>query len=721
MSSAPTTAGELIGFLRLDPSDWKENSAEVKADAKELGKLNPTIRIDVDSAKALTQLSAVAAATKKLQDAQGQVTVSQAKLKDAQDSGTASASKLAAASEAVEKAMRAERVASIQLASAHENLASAGDSAESSLKGITGAASSGVSTIAALGGGIVALATTIGPLLAVGAGAFGTLLLGAQGLLPVIESGLTPAFHDLQAEAESALGPGINAAVTQLAGALPQLKPLVDVFGTAIGNAGAKFATWLNNGGISSFVQYTKSELPVVTDLAKSGATALVDFFASGNTTGNNLISDLSDVLKNLDSIDKTAKEIGSIKINPVGGSPGKGTTVGSFLSDINSGPSKTLGAITAGVSKVPSVVAAIPHLFSNKSPSPAPTLGAQALHDATNGQDAGLTLNSQAMHAATNDLDDNAKAILSNAAAYGTSIGALSDATTAADAFKDSTAASTLQMQLENNAAGLLSQALSGLGGNALGVASSATAFHAAVSGLNDTLKTNGATLDINTEKGQANRQAIEQAVAAAQAHAAAIAQQTGSTQQATDAYNDDITTLEKQLGATGLAKQAIDQYVTSIDTIPPLKSTTLDIEAAVAVTAANLGQSVHDAVNGIGTTPVKVPHKVHGGIVGKSIGGSVAGAGTGTSDSVPIMASNGEYVVQAKYATVFRSELDNLNSGKGFPAVPVAAPTQQTAGPAVFHLYDSSGVLMGSMRGVADAQSSQTARNAYLTGGKR
>jgi hypothetical protein len=133
-------------------------------------------------------------------------------------------------------------------------------------------------------------------------------------------------------------------------------------------------------------------------------------------------------------------------------------------------------------------------------------------------------------------------------------------------------------------------------------------------VSQLNDGLKTNGTTLDINTEKGQANLQIIQSAVSAAHAHAQAIAQQTGSTQQATDAYNAEIATLKDQVTATGAAKDKIDAYVDSIDKIPPLKQTQLDIIAAVQVTAANLGQSVHDVINGVGTTPVPKKHAAGG-----------------------------------------------------------------------------------------------------------
>lgn len=50
---------------------------------------------------------------------------------------------------------------------------------------------------------------------------------------------------------------------------------------------------------------------------------------------------------------------------------------------------------------------------------------------------------------------------------------------------------------------------------------------------------------------------------------------------------------------------------------------------------------------------------------IPGFAQGGSIWGAGTSTSDSIPAMLSNGEYVVNAKSASKFRSLLDRINHG--------------------------------------------------------
>lgn len=53
-------------------------------------------------------------------------------------------------------------------------------------------------------------------------------------------------------------------------------------------------------------------------------------------------------------------------------------------------------------------------------------------------------------------------------------------------------------------------------------------------------------------------------------------------------------------------------------------------------------------------------------GAFTGKAAGGAIAGPGTGTSDSIPIMASNGEFIVRAAQARKFRPLLDAINSGR-------------------------------------------------------
>jgi lambda family phage tail tape measure protein len=52
-------------------------------------------------------------------------------------------------------------------------------------------------------------------------------------------------------------------------------------------------------------------------------------------------------------------------------------------------------------------------------------------------------------------------------------------------------------------------------------------------------------------------------------------------------------------------------------------------------------------------------------GSVLGHADGGHITGAGTGTSDSIPSMLSNGEYVINAASTKKYRGLLDSINSG--------------------------------------------------------
>ncbi len=64
-----------------------------------------------------------------------------------------------------------------------------------------------------------------------------------------------------------------------------------------------------------------------------------------------------------------------------------------------------------------------------------------------------------------------------------------------------------------------------------------------------------------------------------------------------------------------------------------------------------------------------------VSGSFVGaapKAGGGMISGPGTGTSDDIPIWASDGEFMVNARATAQNRGLLEAINSGKRLPAAP-------------------------------------------------
>lgn len=59
MADDATTEGSIVGHLRLDISDWEAKLKEAELKARELARVDPDIRVDVDSASALAKLEAV--------------------------------------------------------------------------------------------------------------------------------------------------------------------------------------------------------------------------------------------------------------------------------------------------------------------------------------------------------------------------------------------------------------------------------------------------------------------------------------------------------------------------------------------------------------------------------------------------------------------------------------------------------------------------------------
>ena len=100
----------------------------------------------------------------------------------------------------------------------------------------------------------------------------------------------------------------------------------------------------------------------------------------------------------------------------------------------------------------------------------------------------------------------------------------------------------------------------------------------------LNDALKQNGTSLDINTGKGRANLSAVDQAITAAQQHAEAVGKQTDSSYKATQAYRDDIDALRAHMIALGYDRQHVDALIQQYAKMPRNVWTQVGIQDAAS-----------------------------------------------------------------------------------------------------------------------------------------
>lgn len=131
-------------------------------------------------------------------------------------------------------------------------------------------------------------------------------------------------------------------------------------------------------------------------------------------------------------------------------------------------------------------------------------------------------------------------------------------------------------------------------------------------------------------------------------------------------DNWNSQIATAKAKLKTVPASKQAA------------LKATIADLEAKVRRARAEI-DSVKGKTVGIGVYTTKyfktvqqgpsivgITKRAQGGPVGFPGGGPVRGPGTGTSDGVPLMASNGEYVINARSTSKYRSLIEAINADR-------------------------------------------------------
>ncbi|QWY79648.1 tail length tape measure protein [Arthrobacter phage Persistence] len=194
---------------------------------------------------------------------------------------------------------------------------------------------------------------------------------------------------------------------------------------------------------------------------------------------------------------------------------------------------------------------------------------------------------------------------------------------------------------------------------------------YQEAIDGVAESIAKNGTTMDINTEQGRANQAALD-AVASAGLNVMKANAANGASQQELQGnlrgtYNSLITAAG-QFGITGGQADALARKVLGI---PPKAN----IDSWMSDAAKRMAEQTTSAVNGIpsvknvtvnttynettiqrvirqlSTEPDKAP--VGAGTVlapKKAIGGAIIGPGTGTSDDIMAMLSNGEHVLTAE-----------------------------------------------------------------------
>ncbi|QOR55832.1 MAG: hypothetical protein YHS30scaffold324_64 [Catenulispora phage 69_17] len=197
---------------------------------------------------------------------------------------------------------------------------------------------------------------------------------------------------------------------------------------------------------------------------------------------------------------------------------------------------------------------------------------------------------------------------------------------------------------------------------------------FHAQLLNLSQAAQDNGTSLDSNTAKGLANRQAFSDLADQIAAYGKRLHDAGDADGVVGARMQDMIGDLETQGEKYGFNKQQIDKYIKSLGLIPSSVTTTLNQKIAYDINQEALKAALDNIDHIVGG---------HHLIPGNAAGGLVTGPGTGTSDSILRRVSNGEFIVPADAtAKLGLAAMESIRNGRipqvgGTTPQAAAAPT--------------------------------------------
>ncbi len=142
-------------------------------------------------------------------------------------------------------------------------------------------------------------------------------------------------------------------------------------------------------------------------------------------------------------------------------------------------------------------------------------------------------------------------------------------------------------ELQDQRTEAERLSDALSALNGVSIDAAQREISFRQSMADLNETVKENGTSLDVTSEKGRKVKGAFLEAASAAMAHAEAIAEQKNSQEAGQTVLEKDIGLLREQMSAAGFSKDAIDNLTGAYLKLPVTAATNVSAPGAAQAAA--------------------------------------------------------------------------------------------------------------------------------------
>lgn len=525
------------------------------------------------------------------------------------------------------------------------------------------------------------------------------VLSGVTGAVNAVSQSMPELRHEVDLLSTS-LGSDLEPITRGLLGLFQDLFPTTQSIAGGIHNLAIEFDTWANGPGGKAFAAYLARELPVVASTLASIGTAGAHVVQALLPLGDKVLKGLQgistviahipvQVIETLflafagykaitltaaaiDAVTLATERLGIAQGTSGVGGIGKGK-VGAGLGVAGLGVGGLIGAVGAGLNP-----------DELKSPYQRAQANFQAEHPAAGPKGFTDFVKSAAS-------DPKAAAQLKEYASQSYK------AKAAQDSLGGSVGSTTTKIAAETAATTAWASALDDAFTKASGVKSAEIGVAQAIADATTSLKENGRTLDLHTQKGRNNATALLN-VATAE-HNKIDADVAGSASQKT--INNDFETgrnklihLAEKFGAT---KTQAKKYADTLLGIKPLVKTTIVLDttsAAAKLAALKAGFSSLDFYanqKDSGPTKPKVATGgyVWGGGIHRSVGGPVWGAGTATSDSVRAYLSNGEFVVKA--ATVKSVGVPFLNQ---LNATGQTATTASPSGPGVqMNVYPRAG----------------------------
>ena len=283
-------------------------------------------------------------------------------------------------------------------------------------------------------------------------------------------------------------------------------------------------------------------------------------------------------------------------------------------------------------------------------------------------------------LHPTTEAIAGQTSALATQATAYGTTVQALQAAKDAEDKAGQSTAETTLKMQLQNDAAGLLKMTLDGLNGKAISAAQAQNAFDSSLANMGDHVSATGKKIHFTTnsiEDMSAASVALRGQLNTQVSGLMAVVEANGGLSNSTAEAKAQMATMRQQIidnaVAHGVDKDAVEAYIDKLLQIPatiPPTQVQIDTAAAEAALQALTRHrevqitAITTQVNGGGspddpsmTALNPAQHAAGGEVLYRAAGGGVPFRPSGT-DTVPAMLTPGEVVMN-------RMSVDSLGLG--------------------------------------------------------